>query len=357
MRSSRAVLASVLRLFVHSLTRFVVTSHAPCPVSDPTDSLCLVTQANPDTRPPRPCPQMAEALRVFHCDNCHRVVPVQLCKRNDNGNAGRAFARCDLVHPEPGRPPCKFFRWASPRNSPSNSPNIAAATPMTDLPAGDVISAASHQLATSTAKPTCKSASCVSTRINPACHHQQCCKHCIVHGGCPAKNHEAAVTQPTANASDGAVLAIAPPSVTQPTANASNGAVPGIAPLWILDPPASASATRVAPHHASQMLLTMNTANASDGAVLGIAPLWILDPPASASATRVAPHRASRTLLTVNATQMSTAPMGAGLRAGPRYASQMPPVFTEQIAKEQELHEKRRTLDKERLAQSQSMKN
>jgi hypothetical protein len=35
----------------------------------------------------------------------------------------------------------------------------------------------------------------------------------------------------------------------------------------------------------------------------------------------------------------------------------MPPVFTEQIAKEQELHEKRRTLDKERLAQSQSMKN
>jgi hypothetical protein len=80
--------------------------------------------------------------------------------------------------------------------------------------------------------------------------------------------------------------------------------------------------------------------------MLAIAPPWVLEPPILPTATHLSrspsskPPRAS--------TSLTIAP-----NVFPRYASQMPPIFTQQIAKEQKLSEKHHSLNAECLTKHQ----
>jgi hypothetical protein len=256
-------------------------------------------------------------LREYQCNNCNRAVPLQVCQSNKKGNAGRLYAICNLQHAD--RPPCNFFRWASPRSSPSasqtQSPSLSSHPPPASIPTEHLLAATSQALAAGATvsgepqlipfpvpvNPTkCVTRGCSSTRVHPTCRRQECRKHCVAHGGCPTKGHVAKTA----------------PSV------ATDGAQPGIAPLWILDPPSIAQSADELPvqnqpptHHSSV------TPSISTAAVASIS-------------------------------SPSSLP-----RIEPRFASQMPSIFTEQIAKEEKLREKRRLADAERIARTVDVKN
>jgi hypothetical protein len=227
------------------------------------------------------------------CTTCRQRVPAQTCRSNINGNAGRSFVSCENIQPDGSQ--CKYYRWLSPKSTPTPSP---ASSPVLPSPSPTLPAAAPSS---STVLPvmltpvslhsprSCARSNCASTRINARCVNKQCRKHCRKIGGCTAKDHY----------SSGASQA--------PVASTSNNGSPAPSPS---PPPLSLSE-----HDNSTMPA-----------------LTILPPPSAPPSTgRTAP------LSTVDPCP------------NPRYISQMPPIFTEQYAQEQDLAEKRCKAEAERL--------
>jgi hypothetical protein len=252
-------------------------------------------------------PQPLKAVELA-CDTCLRAIYPQICKANDNGNAGRAFYRCDSLQANGQR--CKFFRWGSPKNTPTSSPTLPMTATMPEpvapmqshpsapldasLPMADMFPMQPHPSA-----PSCPAVGCGATRINAFCLCKLCHKHCREHGGCSAKGHDVLGTTATANAP---MMTRTIPMTSTATPNAPTMTTP---------------MTSNMPHYASQM-----------------SPFFTdqIAPPMTLTAAPNAPTM--------------TTPMTSNM---PRYASQMSPFFTDQIAREQALHERKRALDAEHL--------
>jgi hypothetical protein len=154
---------------------------------------------------------------TYICDTCGQVIPLQVCRQNKNGNAGRSFASCDRLREDGSK--CKYFRWATPRNTPTSTPTsspvILAAFPPPGPPIPtSVVTAVAVSFPTSidttptsiqgpaltpvsiASVTTCAKRGCMSTRLHPQCVRQRCRKHCMEEGGCSgAKKHQLSPSQ------------------------------------------------------------------------------------------------------------------------------------------------------------------
>ncbi|KAG1853723.1 hypothetical protein DFJ58DRAFT_728118 [Suillus subalutaceus] len=63
---------------------------------------------------------------IHSCNNCKEEVPWQWCKTNENGNEGRWIVVCKKFAGEQ-QVPCNFFCWAWGSTSPSSSPTLGSA--------------------------------------------------------------------------------------------------------------------------------------------------------------------------------------------------------------------------------------
>ncbi|KAG1841135.1 hypothetical protein DFJ58DRAFT_732587 [Suillus subalutaceus] len=160
------------------------------------------------------------------CSTHRQPVEWSVVKANLKGNQGRWYAKCKIRN-EDGMP-CSYFRWGSPRTSPTQLPQISP------VPLPSLSSQARH----------CAVPGCKFPRIAADCENICCHTHCITFGGCKLKNHF--------------VLALSPPdawSLTQslsptPVLSAAPSPLPSASPSPLPSPllsPASALPDTVLP--------------------------------------------------------------------------------------------------------------
>jgi hypothetical protein len=236
-------------------------------------------------------PESGDA-RLYACNTCLRMVPLQVCKGTAKGNAGRLYASCNAIQLDGST--CSYFRWASPKSSPATSnapsPTLPSSSTLATLNAvSQALVTAGPSQVQATAGPSrlhvpaisssvgsrCPYLNCTSTRIAPGCKQRSCRKHCRQTGGCSQPGHNSVLAATSGEARE--------------TSQALSHDEPNL------------------PEHSP--------------------------PP---------PNQAE----VANARTVDTF-------ANPRYASQMPAIFTQQHAREQELAERRRMLDAERLTHTQ----
>jgi hypothetical protein len=277
---------------------------------------------------------------ISQCAKCGHAIPLLIAKSNTNGNAGRVYAKCNRLRPNSSK--CDNFHWQSPKSTPdasqTASPNLESAVPsITDTHTIPAVSQALKNFAATsslraipTTLLTCNIPGCTWTCINTFCTRKMCHKHCVASGGCAAKGH------------NGQVPAVEMmPLAMERSLPAPNQPIPRIAPPWILDPPCLIpSSSALATSRTSTLMLTATHAvQAVSPSTESIAPLVnaaslaqpTIDPPA-------APVSLTSTLRPV----VNPCP-------DPHYISQMLPIFTQQIAREQQLIELCRTHDAEQL--------
>ena len=265
-----------------------------------------------------------------------------MCKSNSNGNAGHRYVKCHIMHPNGLQ--CNYFRWCTPCTTPTmsqaSSPILGSPTPHPPTTAQTLDSVSAVLIASIPQSDTpgqCAYPGCGVVRIHSACTHRRCRKHCLKVVGCAVKDHNDSWSHEFA-----AQSAAAPPMLLP------GDALPSIIPqphdLAVHPAPAAVSISAPLP----------------DGAVPGIAPLWILDPESASTqangkgrAVEVpAPGVEATTSSGPSNTQTHTT-----TRPTPHYTSQMPPILTNQIAKEQALCEEQRSLEAQRIANLQKAKH
>ncbi|EDQ98493.1 uncharacterized protein LACBIDRAFT_335915 [Laccaria bicolor S238N-H82] len=265
---------------------------------------------------------------------CGRFVPYKLCQSDVNGNKGRPIAICQGPNSKGKR--CNTFRWKKGYSkSPSSSPTVTtpplfpalsqafgstgffpatyskslsslppatapapsfplllqASRSTTSFPAtSQAISGSVFVTTAPPGIPQCPTRGCGQTRIAPDCQHRLCRKHCISNGGCTSKTH----TGPrSAKTCTGSYSASPPATTVQPV----HVRMPTL-PL----PPMAASS------HKGKILI----ASPSDANARMSPDVDILD-----------------------------------ALPNPRFRSHMPPIFTSQWKREQELAEEQRRVESE----------
>lgn len=228
---------------------------------------------------------------------CGRFVAFKPCLSDVNGNKGRLVAVCN--GPNAQGESCRTIRWKKSSTSPSSSPPlnspppvIPAPLPQALEPAGSLPPAMGGSVFATTAPPgtpQCPTRGCGQTRIAPDCQRRLCRKHCVSNGGCTSKTH----TGPRS-----ATTRTGPPSL----------------------PPAAIQPGRV---RVPTPPLLPTAASSHDGQTLTTSP-----PNAN---VQVSP----------DVDVLDALP-------NPRFRSHMPPIFTSQWKKEQELVEEKRRVECER---------
>ncbi|KAG6824017.1 hypothetical protein H0H92_008255, partial [Tricholoma furcatifolium] len=194
---------------------------------------------------------------------------------------------------------CDYFRWKDSFFRESNPPSVhsSEASPRSTPPPATAPSASE--------KNPCPYTGCGSSRIRKDCGRQMCQKHCIASGGCLSKPHFiSAKTSQVTRAS--IIQAASQHSSTSPSTAGldERSPSPSIPAQETLFPPV--------PSDAAPSIPTQQT----------------LSPPVPSNA---APSTSRNAL------------------PDPRYASHMPPIFTEQWEREQQLREERRCADAARI--------
>jgi hypothetical protein len=231
------------------------------------------------------------------CTSCRRQVPAQICRSNINGNAGRSFVSCENAQPDGSQ--CKYYRWLTPKSTPTSTPASSPVLPSLTptLPAAPSSSTVLPMSLTSVSLPsptTCARPDCSSTRINVRCVNKQCRKHCREIGGCTAKDHHGS--------------------------GVSQGAV-------------------AASHPSYQLAATTPS------------------PPPSPSRHDDSTMPSSSTIVAHPATNPAAPSSAVDPRPNPHYISHMRPIFTKHYATQQEITEKRRKAEAERLGAIEKAKH
>ncbi|KAF4574427.1 hypothetical protein EYR40_005849 [Pleurotus pulmonarius] len=208
-------------------------------------------------------------------------------------NAGKYMVRCNMVNKDKPEGRCTYFRWVTPEGS--RSPTPPPTTPSSPLrPSSTSQLPLVPRNALRSVKAQCQQAKCNSTRLSPYCSRKMCRKHCLQAGGCLTKNHD-------------------PQSAPLTQQSTQECQIPELEPLndfnFLLDP-----------------------------VLRDPSPLPQRDP----SPLR---HELS-----------PPAPRAVPLSQVPRYATQMPPLFTTEILRRQEQHEIARQSESERLDSLQRVK-
>jgi hypothetical protein len=277
----------------------------------------------------------APLSRAFTCSSCGCTVPAQVC---ENGNVSFIYGRCNALQPDGSR--CNFFQWTSPDNGSYTSPNLTSQAPAfpPSLPMRPFAYPSGVPLLT-----TCTAPCCMILRIHPLCERKQCRKHCIASGGCSVKGHS--VPAATLNspkpyfAAQSTILPLLPSVTVVAPATLSDSASTSTATPVILPSTPSAAMTPPA---------TLSDSASTSTATQTIAPPGVFDPPSSGA---VLP--ASQ----VSASTQPTSQAHVNPYLVPRFSSQMPAIFTTQLAREQELNERRRNRDAQRLENVRKAKN
>ncbi|KAG2095666.1 uncharacterized protein F5147DRAFT_778570 [Suillus discolor] len=245
---------------------------------------------------------------IYSCDNCHEEVPWTRCKSNERGNEGHWMAMCNKFSSNT-QAKCNFFRWA---RGPSGSPTLPSgnfAPPVIQL------------------DPVPQPTSLGAAAILLICVALICKKRAHSLCGCSVKGHTAAAqldptlelrTRPSSEPA--ALLPPLPAVVTKPVLALTQGDVePG------LDQP---------------LRVDKGKGRALESHDSNIDPALLFLPNPN-------PAGPSRTIVS------SSQPKWAA----PRYATQMPAIFTQQNAHEEELQEDRCQQDLERVQAAQREKN
>ncbi|KAG1742651.1 uncharacterized protein EDB91DRAFT_1346422 [Suillus paluster] len=212
------------------------------------------------------------------CSVGHGELQWKTVTSHAKGNQGRWMVLCPFVGPDGIK--CSHFRWGS--RSPSSSPNplVPPVMPPPPLPVLPV-------------PGTCAESQCVSTRVHPLCTSAMCRKHCWAIGGCDAKGH--AVSGPVQ-------ATLAPPRPPLPVID------PVLIQASLPGPSASSSS------HASSSSFPSAPSNST-----------------------------STTLASIPAASKSKGKQRAPVQednfyTNPRYPLQLPPVFTNAYAMQEEEH-------------------
>ncbi|KAH7926698.1 hypothetical protein BV22DRAFT_1127940 [Leucogyrophana mollusca] len=282
---------------------------------------------------------------VWPCNNCGENASWKRCKSTENGNQGRWIARCNGYNPET-ETVCSFVRWAPGATSPKVSPVLGSP------PAVPVVAAVPRLVPVSqpmrpkdaTILLLCIAFVC-QKRPHSACDRGACRKHCGLLGGCSLKGHPpAAVLQldlelrtdpqvedhtlpvePPTMSSSGEDRSFQPAHAPSPTAHDDcEDDIPVPCPL--------ASPSR--PHAAD--VVPPRRVDKGKGRAIDL-------PPVPSTSHPHPPPAAPR--------------KGRAPGSAPRYATQMPPAFTAQNAREEEIEEEQRQRDREQIQAAQRAKN
>ncbi|KAG1887855.1 hypothetical protein F4604DRAFT_1916701 [Suillus subluteus] len=237
------------------------------------------------------------------CSNGHGELQWKVVVSNVKGNRGRWMVSCPFTGPD-GK--CSHFRWGS--HSPSSSPNLSLSPvfpppPALPPPPPPVLPVPG----------TCAESQCASTRVHPLYAKAMCRKHCWAVGGCDAKGHT------TVSGPVQATLAPArPPS-------------PVIDPVLI-------QASLPGPSSTKMLSSSSSSSNVSS----------LSFPSAPSSSTSTIPTSSTSVVVLHSTTTVTTTSKGKGKEratvlapendfyANPRYPSQLPPVFTNTYATQEE---------------------
>lgn len=238
------------------------------------------------------------AEQPVKCGDCPKLVTPQKTWSDRNGNQGRLYAMCKGTTEQPHPQWFRFVTELTP------SPTLPSPNPYDQW----IAPTESQQPAfpASTFPPTtCVVPGC-DKRINQRCARHACAAHCRIQGGCPLAAHAPKNNEP----------AQALPATSQSSASSWGvGHVP-------IPPTQQDPSTRIGDANHAQML------SAGYGPPPPIPPRPIQP---IASGSRPEPPASMNPL------------------PNPRYASQIRPIFTEELAQKQELLRARQIQDAERL--------
>ncbi|KAG1875861.1 hypothetical protein C8R48DRAFT_768715 [Suillus tomentosus] len=244
------------------------------------------------------------------CSNGHGELQWKVVVSNAKGNRGRWMVSCPFIGPDGTK--CSHFRWGS--RSPTSSPNPSLPSP---LPAAlplplPLAVPPSLPLGLPVLSRTCAEFQCASTRVHPLCTNAMCRKHCWAIGGCDTKGHgvngpvqaSLAPERPPTPVIDPVLIqaSLPGPSTTTSSSNASSSSSSNVSSSSSF-PSAPSNSTATTPASILHHTTTIPTASQSKGKQRAIAPAQEGD-----------------------------------FYANPRYPSQLPPVFTNAYAMQEEEH-------------------
>ncbi|KAG1825235.1 hypothetical protein DFJ58DRAFT_738553 [Suillus subalutaceus] len=230
------------------------------------------------------------------CSNGHSELQWRVVASNAHGNRGRWMVSCPFIGPNGTM--CSHFQWGSRSLSSSPNPSIPPAMPPPPPPMLPV-------------PVTCTESQCASTRVHPLCTNTMCRKHCWVIGGCDAKGHSVSGPGPV----QATLVPAQPPS-------------PVINPVLMQASLPGASTTTPWSSNASSLFLSSVPSHSTS-----------TTPASSASESAVSLHPTTTIPATSRSKgkQRAMAPAQEGdFYANPRYPSQLPPVFTNAYAMQEE---------------------
>ncbi|KAF8956528.1 hypothetical protein BDZ97DRAFT_1925426 [Flammula alnicola] len=238
------------------------------------------------------------------CITCGRLVHYSSVKSDTNGNKGRLLAKCVQVNPETGTM-CNFFRWLAGSRTPSLSPRLgstnqlpAVAQPGGPAPLSFYPVPGIGDALVPPRKPTCLTVGCNSTRIRKDCGRRMCKAHCREAGGCADPAHKG--SQSTAIP----YMAAAPPP-----------------------------ATPIFPVHTHLATASLNGSSMPPSSI---------DPNLPQAQSQVRMRPPSPSLAPSSRVPVHT-------RTEPAFTSHMSPVYTAQMALEEQMRENNRQMEATRL--------
>ncbi|KAG1727915.1 hypothetical protein EDD22DRAFT_961155 [Suillus occidentalis] len=269
---------------------------------------------------------------LYSCNNCKEEVPWRQCKSNENKNEGCWMAVCKKFAGEQ-QVPCNFFRWARGSTSPSSSPTLGSA-PLAPTAVAPTAVVQPAVLSHTTLLIMCAALVC-KKRPHAQCENAACRTHCSLLGGCSVKGHTpAAVLDPTL------VLRHAhPPTPPPPPSQLVSNL--GAAPSRLSPPSQLVSNLDAAP---SRLSLPLDVRLSPPLASVSEVP----EPPSQVQKGKGRAVEPSRAV---------AGPSQPKARAAPRYATQMPAIFTQQNAREEEMNEDRHQRELEHLQAAAREKN
>ncbi|KAF8204613.1 hypothetical protein BJ912DRAFT_938851 [Pholiota molesta] len=283
----------------------------------------------------KPPPPIFDSEKSGITCTCGRFVEFKPCVSNARGNRGRLVAVCN--GPNSKGESCGTIDWKQVPVSPT-PPSQYPVLPVVHSPSGYIATPPSQSFTEPTrsfspsnsfsstsqsvggsvfatsAPPgilRCPISGCGQSRIASDCQRRYCRKHCIVNGGCSSKTHTGShsATQPI-------------PASQRPIS------APQHQPLRFPSPPRCPSPSYI-PHP-----MTAHTP-----------PLPALSPSTPAITTFTPAHFSSPDLQSLDA------------RPNPRFRSHMPPIFTEQWQREQELLEEQQRTESQQKVHAALVKN
>ncbi|KAG1844283.1 hypothetical protein C8R48DRAFT_780339 [Suillus tomentosus] len=262
------------------------------------------------------------------CSNGHGELQWKAVVSNAKGNRGRWMVSCPFIGPDGTK--CSHFRWGS--RSPSSSPNPSL-SPVLPLPPPALPPPPPPVLPV---PGTCAESQCASTRVHPLCAKAMCRKHCWAVGGCDAKGHT------TVSGPVQVTLAPARPPCDTKGRTAVSGPVqatlaPARPPSPVIDP-VLIQASLPGPTS------TKTPSSSSSSSSVSLSSF----PSAPSSSTSTIPTSSTSAVVLHSTTTVTTTSKGKGKQratvpalendfyANPRYPSQLPPVFTNAYATQEE---------------------